>query len=83
MQKSEKLISDFVIDIDSPKKYKNNDIKHSSLFQIFVEIAFGTLSRSDKKSHDIKSIQIEFDGAQCVHIIYVLILKLSLLFVEI
>ena len=83
MQKSDKLISNFVIDIDSPKKYKNNDIKHSSLFQIIVEIAFGTLSRSDKKSHDFKLIHTELDGAQCVHTIYVLILKISLLFVEI
>ena len=72
-----------MIDIDSPKKYKNNDIKYSSLFQIFTEIAFGALSRSDKKSHDFKLIHIELDGAQCVHTIYVLILKLSLLFAEI
>ena len=44
-KKVKKLMSDFVIDIDIPMKYKNNDIKHSSLFQVFVEITFGILSQ--------------------------------------
>jgi len=49
MRKSEKMISNFYIVLDSASSSKNNDINDSPLFRIFVEIAFGSLSRSDKK----------------------------------